>query len=457
MNAENETLIELLKEEDFNDFSLFEKVINKLISSGDRSAFRAILNKLQFSFLANGEGYRARMLEKLSMKLKDLTVEEVISIASDSLVGNYLAICWISKKEPILNEKSAPDYIQIVGALKHLEDVCSFGFPFSDQVILQLNDSLENLDCDQLRTLSLIAKIFFQLDLIQKSRSMVESFQHIFCATNIPEDCLRSNLITALLSKEYKVISFILTKFGGPDLTDGNDVISKYLDVWKCLEKLFLPIYYSSDNLRFNGVLFNDNFYFLKYLGPDGIEHVLFPFDQINLKNVRSIYDPSLEAYYTPSETFGRLKLDRIFSFKEVEKIQTASIEAITAVKSMSEDEIDDRIRKLLDDPNRCHHSPVEITDIFTQYLYVNNSNDLRWAGIISKGRSFGNVTSQQVTHQVVKACFSPLEIIILVYVNKIQHEALSEFVKLCEFHTKNYCIIDEKNLAKLFTAYQLL
>ena len=140
----------------------------------------------------------------------------------------------------------------------------------------------------------------------------------------------------------------------------------------------------------------------------------------------------------------------------EVFKLQT--LEAIATVKLMSEDEIDERIRKLLDDPNRCHHSPVEVTDIFTQYIYVNNSNDLRWAGIISKGRSFGNITSQQLTPSSgKKLVFSPLQVIFLVYVNKIQHEALSEFVNLCEFHAKNYCIIDEKGLAKLFMAYQLL
>ena len=195
----------------------------------------------------------------------------------------------------------------------------------------------------------------------------------------------------------------------------------------------------------------------MKYLGHDGVERVLFPFDQVILKNVRSIYDPSILGYYTPTETFGRLRIDKIYSFNKVGSVQTAALEAIATVKLMSEDEIDDRIRKLLDDPNRCHHSPVEVTDIFTQYIYVNNSNDLRWAGIISKGRSFGNITSQQLTHQVVKACFSPLQVIFLVYVNKIQHEALSEFVNLCEFHAKNYCIIDEKGLAKLFMAYQLL
>jgi hypothetical protein len=73
---------------------------------------------------------------------------------------------------------------------------------------------------------------------------MVESFQRIFYATEIPEDLLRSNLIIALLNKDYKTISFILTKFGGPNLNDSNDAISKYLDIWKYLEKLFLPVYY---------------------------------------------------------------------------------------------------------------------------------------------------------------------------------------------------------------------
>ena len=190
MQADNETLIDLLKEEDFNDFSLFERVVNKVINSGDKPSFKAVLNKLKFSFLANGEAYRIRVLEKLSTKLQNLTAEELLSITSDSLVGNYLAISWICKKESILNEKSALDYIQIIGALEYLEDVCCFGFPFSDQVILQLNDSVKDLNCNQLKTLSFVLKTLYQLDLIQKSRIMVESFQRIFDATEISEDIL---------------------------------------------------------------------------------------------------------------------------------------------------------------------------------------------------------------------------------------------------------------------------
>jgi len=456
MSIDNETLFECLNEEDFNDFTLFEKVLNKIMASGDKSAFKTVLKKIQFSFLANGDSYRTRVLEKILSKVQDLPIEEILSISSDSLVGNYFALCWISKKEPVINEKTATKYIQTINNLEHLQDVCCFGFPFSDQVLLQLAGEIENLDPNVLKQLSFTAKFLFQLDLLHKSRSMVESFRRIFYATGTPEDILRSNLISALFNKDLKQFSFVLTKFGGPQVNREEDLLNNYFEIWKYLEKLTLPVYYNSDNLRYNGVIFNDNFYFLKYQGIDGIERILFPFDQAPLENIRSIYDPVAMTYYSPNETYGRLKLERIYSFKETETVEKPSIEAITAVKSMTEDEIDDKIRKILEDPNRCPHSPVEVTDIFTQCLYVNNRDDLRWAGIISKGRSFGNLTSQQLTHQVVKACFSPVQIVILVYVNKIQHEALCEFIKLCEFHAKNYCVIDERSLARLFMAYKI-
>ncbi len=457
MKVDNDTLLEFLREEDFNDFTLFEKVIKKIIKSGDKAALKTVFLKLQLSFLSNGELYRTKILERFYFELKDIESKEITLITFDSLVGNYIAIYWLIKKKPIINQKTAQDYINVIGSLQYIEDVCCFGFPFVNQISLQLTDGLPPISQNQMKSLSLTAKVLFQLDILRKSKSMVESFQRIFGSTDIHEDTLKANLIAALLNKDVKEISFIFEKFGGPNIHDIDDIISNFDDIWKCFEKLSIPVYFDAQNLRFNGVLFNDNFFFVKYTRTDGTSKILFPFDQIELEDIRSVYDPSLGAFYYPKETFGMLKLERIYSIKRIETIQTPDVNVVAAVKSMSEDEINSRIRKILQDPNECHHSPVEVTDVFTQYIFVNNPDDLRWAGIIAKGCSFENVTSKQLIYQVVRACFSPIQVILLVYVNKIQHEALCEFVKLCDHHRKNYGILDENSLARLFVSYNVL
>jgi hypothetical protein len=132
-------------------------------------------------------------------------------------------------------------------------------------------------------------------------------------------------------------------------------------------------------------------------------------------------------------------------------------VEAITAIISMSEDEIDQRIRRILKDVNETKHSPVEIVDVLTQFLHVNNADDLRLAGFITKGESFGRVHLKDIGHQILKACLSPIKTVFLVHVAHIDDEAICYFIEECESKQKNYCVVDRNELARLFVAYNVL
>jgi hypothetical protein len=134
---------------------------------------------------------------------------------------------------------------------------------------------------------------------------------------------------------------------------------------------------------------------------------------------VKRIYDPQAQIFYIPRERYGRLLLSDVFSFREIQKVEKPSSEALTTIASMSEDDIEEKIRNILRDANKTGHSPVEIVDVFTQNLYVNNVNDLRFSGFILKGPSFKRVDLNDIGGQILKACHSPARMVFLFLHNK--------------------------------------
>lgn len=451
----DDTILELLRDEDFNDIALFESVASKVIKSGDKNAVKLLFNKMRFSFLSNGDDYRTKVLQTLSIALSEVPLSILNSVCYDNLVGNYLFLYILLKKFPIIDKNSAHEFIENIPNLEHLQEVCIFGFPYQEQIMLQLDERAQTIfSPEEFEKLSFVCNFLFQIDLLQKSRDTVEGYQYLY--ENMPkaEYSLRANMISCMLQNDPNKFFAILKMLGGPTINCEQQIIDNYFELWSLLEKSLLPIYFSVDNLRYNDVLFNGNFYFLKYLGCDGVERILFPFSQTNLSGIGKVYDPISKIFFTPKEGHGPITLRDVYSFRAVENIEKPTLEAITATKSMSEDQIDEKIRLILDDPNRTHHSPVEVADVLTQYLHVNNTNDLRWAGFITKGVSFKCVHFQDIAHQIVKACFSPIQVIFLVFVNRIDDEAQTYFIKECQQHGKSYCIIDCSALARLFMAY---
>ena len=81
----------------------------------------------------------------------------------------------------------------------------------------------------------------------------------------------------------------------------------------------------------------------------------------------------------------------------------------------------------------------------------------MRISGFILKGPSFGCVHLNDVGGQILKAVHSLAKIVFLVYVTKVDDPTQKYFIKECESHQKNYCIIDRDDLAKLFSGYNVL
>lgn len=456
MCIDDETLIELINEEDFHNISLFDRAAKRVFSLRDSEIIRMFLRKLRFSFLANDESYRTRVLERLVSLSADFSLKEIFSMCFDTLVGNYLIILVLLKQNPVVNIESVKNIAEIVPCLGCFEDLYLFGFPYQGEVLLKIDERVRNLKQEEIKKLEVSCNILFGIDFFHKSRETVESFQNIYGAMKKPEYYLRAQLISSLLQRNFNQFSLIMQKFGYK-IASEEQIISEYFELWKYLEKLSLPIFFDIRNLRFNRVLFNGNFYFLKYKNFEGREQIIFPFSQIELSDVNKVYDPQADIFYTPRERYGRLLLSDVFSFREVLKVNVPNHESVTAITSMSEDEIESRIRKILKDANLTSHSPVELADVLTLNLFVNNPEDLRLSGFIIKGQSFGVIHLNTIAGQLLQVSHSPIAIVFLVLISSIDDRALRYFIQECESRQKNYCVVDRNDLTRLFIAYKML
>jgi hypothetical protein len=456
MSIDDETLMELIPEEDFHDISLFNKIANRVFSVRNPEVARIFLRKLRFSFLANNEKYRTRILGSLVSLSTNFSLEELFSICFDTLVGNYLMILTLLKRNPVVNVESIKDIIAIVPRLQCLKDLYFFGFPYPEEVLLQIDERVRNLKQEEIKNLESSCNILFNIGFFNKSRETIESFHNIYSAMKEQEYHLRARLISSLLEKNFRQFSLIMQKFGYK-ITSEKQVILEYIELWKSLEKLSIPVFLDIRNLRFNRVLFNGNFYFLRYRNFEGNERIIFPFAQVNLSEVNKIYDPKANVFYTPRERYGRLLLRDVYSFREVLKVNKPNHESVTTITSMCEDEIESKIREILKDANLTSHSPVELADVLTLNLFVNNPDDLRLSGFIIKGTSFGIIHLKTIAHQLLPLSYSPVEIIFLVHIPSIDDRALQYFIKQCESKQKNYCVVDRNDLARLFIAYKML
>jgi hypothetical protein len=454
--VDNQTLLEILDEEDFSDVLLLEKIARQIVISQDNEEIRTMLKKMHFSFLANNESYRMQALEKLEKIFSQFSLEKLSSLCCDSLVGNYLTLLVILRRIPIINANSVAKIVSIIPSLEYKDDLLSFGFLYPEQVFLEVDERVSNLSKEEIEKLAVACIFLFQLGYLKKNRATVDSFKQIFDAVGKIEYSLRANMIKSLIDEDAGTFFALLQRFG-LNFKNNQEIIANYCDVVDALQKLLLPIYFSAENIRFNGSLFNNNFSILLYKNISGIDDIVFPFKQVKISEVSKVFDLQTKVFYTPRERYGRLLLRDIYSFKDIQTIESSTPEAVSTVTSLDEDKIAEKIRLVLKDANLTHHGPVEITDILTQNVFVNNPDDLRTAGFILKGKSFEAVHLNTIAGQLLKASHSIAKVIFLVFTSRLDDQAQTYFVNECESKQKNYCIVDRNELARLFTSYNVL
>ncbi len=150
------------------------------------------------------------------------------------------------------------------------------------------------------------------------------------------------------------------------------------------------------------------------------------------------------------------LELHCIEEFCRVKQVPAKPITPtiISSVRDLYEKDIERFVREILYDPNKTAHGPTEIADILTHHVHV--GNELRLAGFVLKGKSFKNVSNRTVAHQFDKVRAIPdISLMVFLAVGHIQDDARTNFAQTAKDADCDYLIIDARDCAQLFIAYQ--
>jgi len=153
----------------------------------------------------------------------------------------------------------------------------------------------------------------------------------------------------------------------------------------------------------------------------------------------------------------GLLELHCIEEFRRVKQVPAEAITPtiISNVRGLYEkEEIEPFIREILYDPTKTPHGPTEKADILTHHVHV--GNEARLAGFVLKGKSFKNVSNKDVAHQFDKVRAIPdISLMVFLAVGHIQDDARTNFAQTAKDADCDYLIIDARDCAQLFIAYQ--
>lgn len=154
----------------------------------------------------------------------------------------------------------------------------------------------------------------------------------------------------------------------------------------------------------------------------------------------------------------GKLvRLQEIDQFCEVVSVPKEAItsEILDNVKILNEpNELEPMLRDILGDLTETPHGPTEIADILTTKILLRGNPTI--AAFVLKGKSFKQVRSTDIAHQVLRLQRLPgLGLIALVAVGNIQDDARRDFFQVAKNIGCDYLIIDSVDCARLFLAYQ--
>lgn len=445
----------MISEDDIRDVDFYLELIKRSINEKNGASIKKLFEMQSQLFILESSSYQSTVIRKLFDIFENCPLGELTKIGQENLVGNILVVYCFLKKHRTLSNSEFDDLL-ILAELKSINDSVLMDFvPYvkDSKIVLDLDDRVTNRSEDELEKAIHVIEVLFKDNRILETEDSIRTILMLYEKSDSSEFKIKKRLASSLF--EERVEELIQTlKMLGLKIDDANGLISSYSQVYRGLLKLGLPVYFSFENFRFNGVIFNANFFPMKFLDISGHEKLLFPFKQVDLSSVQKIFDIENNVFVTPKERIGRIKLEDVFSFTDVTKITAVNDEKIQLVKRLSENDIEDKLTEIIGETNITPHGPAEKADIFTTKVYVNNSDDVRNSAFILKGKGYPTVKLHSVSTNILKAMKIPAEIVFLVYSGNILDEAKEYFIDSCILLRKMYCIIGPNDLARLFVAY---
>lgn len=402
----------------------------------------------------------------------EISLENSARMVSDSYLGTILWILHFAKSEKDIDERNVGRLLLITSLRRVFElvtDNFKVGYLLDNSE--KMNVFLEASSLEGKYSTDILSKLYdglfilFLLDVLEKDRNLVESFRAFYSAG---------------VHGRYRVWVKRMYTEDGIEHVNENDFVALYKDVTgkeirkseiysepKLLKTLYrelinkkFPAYFDPDKLRTNGVIYNGNFFPLMYRDKTGRIKMIQPFKQVKIEKVQKIYNFHSNVWFTPKERYGKLLLEDIYSFREVAKIPREEAEKYKDyVASLKEDEIEERLRKIIGDLGHTPHTPIERVDYLTYKLNINNEYDLRDAGVVIKGGSFGShITQKAISHQLIKAFkLKNVELVLIISIPTLADEVREDIEWLSKVTNKMHTIIDTIDLTRLFLAYNVL
>ncbi len=452
-----ETLLEITAEEELLDIKRCKNLIGQIFAERRYDLLDAALRKVTHAFYLSSVEFRASLVSYLLEQSKGLNEREIKRLLDNSVIGNLTLIRYLQSRHPVVDSNGL-NALDILSEAKYIKDATVLTlYPFEEKLKTDIEEEVTGIyDQTTLKKLTEIYEVLFLFNLVQHNRSCVQSLVNLYASIQTPEFRLKNGIVSSILEPKLDIFIAHMSKFI-VNIKEETDIIENYDLIFDSLRNIGIPVFFDIMKVRFNDMVFNDNFYFLLFQDLESAKVLIPPYKQAKAEHVQKIYDPIVGKFVTPKGKYGKILIEDIFSFSEYEKVHDITEEELNTVREMRETEIEAKIRNILKDENRTADSPTEKADIITLKLRINNKDDLRNAAFILKGKSYRKVTINSVATNLLKATELLVDVVFLVYTGELLDEPLTYFIKLCNQNKKMYCVIDGRDLTRLLKAYRLL
>jgi len=451
-----DTLISIATEDELSDYEFCREIVKRAINEKRKSVIKTLFEKIASVFIFRDQEKREKVIKAIYSALKNFNLQQMIEVGKETTFGNVLVIYYFTKKYKVITPENI-DKVVALSELRFINDPFVLELvPLEDQMIIDLDERVGELDKQEIAKAAKICELLFVNNLLLKNEDAIKGMLILYQNSNSPELKFKGQIISSLLKRNLALFMKHLESLG-KKIKNEYDLLASYDEIYDILVRINVPVFFDYKSIKFNNVLYNGNFYFLKFIDTSGNEKFLFPFEQVEFRNIQKIYDLNTAMYITPKKRIGKVLVHEIFSFRKITTVTKVLEANIKIVQNMSENEIEKKIREILKDQNITPHGPAERADIFTTKLFINNKRDLRNSAFIIKGKSYPKVNLEAIASNLLKAILLPVDIIFLVHTGILLDEPQNIFIQQCNKYEKMYCIIGPIELTRLLIAYNKL
>ncbi|XHH08261.1 MAG: hypothetical protein ACFCUE_11905 [Candidatus Bathyarchaeia archaeon] len=439
---------------DFKDIYFCKRIIDRSIKENRRDLFSNLLFKISPAFLFSSKEFREDIISQLFSVFNSWSFSEIYISCKDSVLGNVFVITYLIEKIRVITVEQL-ELMAAVLDLKQIIDPITFEYVTTlGKLVIDINEKVRAVDKEIIGKAACACEFFFFGGKLQKSKETIQGILFLYENSSRSEHKFKARVVSSLLNKRLDLFIALINKFC-KGVNDEASLKNNFSRIYDLLNSARLPIYFDSNNFR-TGIdkFYNNNFFFALIVDTSGTKRLILPYDEADSKTVQKVFDIENGLFTTPLGRVGKIKLDDIFSFRKIRGVQSVSHNYIQICKSLSENEIGEKIRDIAQDLNITAHGPAELADIYFQKLHLNNDSDLRDCAIILKGKGYPKITLSDLASNILKAVDLPVQVILLIHTGILLDIPREKFTTQCERARKIYCVVDVTDLARLLVAY---